>query len=129
MKSRIVLVLAAIVLLAGAGRVLAHHSFTATYDSTKRIELEGVVKQLLWRNPHSFLRIDVTGKDGVTETWSLEWGSVQQLSQTKITRTTIRLGDRVKVAGEPARDPSSQRMLLQYMQRPSDGFVWEGRVD
>ena len=69
-----------LVVLAGAGRVFAHHSFTAAYESGKRIEIEGVVKEFVWRNPHSFVRIETMTKDGKTETWNLEWGSSTQLS-------------------------------------------------
>ena len=120
---------AGVVLLAGAGPISAHHSFSATYDSSRRVELEGVVKEFVWRNPHSFLRIDVTDKDGVTRTWALEWGSITQLSQSRMTRTSLRPGDLIIVGGEPARDQSSPRLLLQSIKRPSDGWTWQGRVE
>ena len=68
MKRRILLLLAGLALLAGADRVFAHHSFSATYDSSRKVEIEGVVKEFAWRNPHSFMRIDVTDEDGVTKT-------------------------------------------------------------
>ena len=120
---------AAVILLAGADRTLAHHSFSATYDSAQKVELQGVVKEFVWRNPHSFLRIDVTEKDGTTKTWALEWGSITQLSESKMTRTSLRPGDVIIVSGEPARDESSSRLLLQSIKRPSDGFTWQGRVE
>jgi hypothetical protein len=120
---------AGVILLAGTGRVLAHHSFGATYDSSQRVEIEGVVKEFVWRNPHSFLRIDVTDKDGSTKTWALEWGSISQLTQSQLTRTTLRPGDRVVVAGDPARDQSSPRLLIVSMKRPADGWSWQGRVE
>jgi hypothetical protein len=129
MKSRLVQLFAGILLMAGVGPAVAHHSFTATYDGDKRIEMEGVIKEVLWRNPHSFVRLDVKGEDGAIKTWSLEWGSVTQLSKAEVKRTTFRPGDVVKVAGEPARDTSSARMLLQRIFRPSDGFLWEGQAD
>ncbi len=87
------------------------------------------MKEFVWRNPHSFLRIDVTDKDGVTKTWALEWGSISQLSQSQMTRTSLRPGDVIIVGGEPARDQSSLRLLLQSIKRPSDGFTWQGRVE
>ena len=80
MTRRTIGIIALAVVIAGAGRVFAHHSFTAAYESGKRIEVEGVVKEFVWRNPHSFVRVDVTTKDGKTETWSLEWVSSTQLS-------------------------------------------------
>jgi hypothetical protein len=128
MKSMSLLLLAGIVSLAGTGPLLAHHSFSATYDSSQRIEIEGLVKEFVWRNPHSFLRLDVTDKDGQTKTWALEWGSITQLSQSAMTRTTLKPGDRIVVGGEPSRD-SQLRMLIQTVKRPADGWVWQGRVE
>lgn len=116
-------------LVVGADRAFAHHSFASTYDSSRKIEIEGVVKEFLWRNPHSFMRIDVTDKDGATKTWTLEWGSTNDLTQAKITRTTLRPGDRLVVVGEAPRDESSLRLLISSVKRPSDGFEWRGRVE
>jgi hypothetical protein len=118
-------------LLLAAGPTYAHHSFTAAYDVGKRIEKEGVVKEFVWRNPHSFVRIDVTTPDGNTEQWNLEWGSSTQLSASKypVTRTTLKLGDRIVVAGEPGRDPAARRIRIFSIKRPLDGWMWEGVVD
>lgn len=131
MKRTVLVILAGVALLAGGGRVFAHHSFTAAYDNTKRVEVEGVVKEFVWRNPHSFLRIDVTNKDGAIETWNLEWGSSSQLSAAKypVTRTTIKFGDRIIAAGEPRRDPTVRGIRVYSMKRPIDGWQWEGVVD
>lgn len=129
MNRRILLLLAGLAILAGADRVFAHHSFSATYDSEKSVEIEGLVKEFAWRNPHSFMRLDVTGEDGTTKTWALEWGSTNDLTQAKITRTTLRPGDRIVVTGQAPRDSTSLRLLISSVNRPSDGFEWRGRVD
>lgn len=129
MKRRILMLLAGLALLAGADRVFAHHSFSATYDSSQKLEIAGVVKEFVWRNPHSFMRIDVAEKDGTTKTWALEWGSTNDLQQAQITRTTLKPGDKIIVTGEPSRDVSSPRLLIQSVKRPSDGFEWRGRVE
>jgi uncharacterized protein DUF6152 len=129
MKRRVLLVFAGIIFLAGADRVLAHHSFSATYDSSQKVEIEGLVKEFVWRNPHSFMRLDVADKDGTTKTWTLEWGSTNDLTQAKITRTTLKPGDKLVVTGEAPRDQSSLRLLISTVKRPSDGFEWRGRVE
>ncbi len=129
MTRTILVILAGLVLLAGADRVFAHHSFSATYDSDKSVEIEGLVKEFVWRNPHSFMRIDVTDEDGSVKTWALEWGSTNDLTQAKITRTTLRPGDRIVVTGAAPRDSTSLRLLISSVTRPSDGFSWRGRVD
>jgi hypothetical protein len=130
MTRKVLVFCTAAILLGGTGRVFAHHSFTAAYDNTKRVEVEGVVTEFIWRNPHSFLRIDVTNEAGETETWSLEWGSSSQLSaeQYPVTRTTIKAGDRIIVGGEPGRDPKVKRVRIYSIVRPVDGWKWEGVV-
>jgi hypothetical protein len=131
MKTKILLLCASAVLLAGGVRLLAHHSFTAAYDSTKRVTIEGVVKEFVWRNPHSYVRIDITTKEGTTENWTLEWGSSNQLSAAKypVTRTTLKAGDKVIANGEPGRDPEARRVRIFTLKRPVDGWQWEGVVD
>jgi hypothetical protein len=130
MKRTILIVVAAAV-LAGSSGVFAHHSFSAAYDNTKRVEVEGVVREFLWRNPHSFLRIDVTNQEGQVETWSIEWGSTNELAAAKypVTRTTLKSGDKIIVAGEPRRDPAIKGIRVSSIKRPLDGWMWEGVVD
>ena len=128
MKRSILVLMAGLVVLAGASRAYAHHSFSATYDSAQKKEIEGVVKEFVWRNPHSFMRIDVTDKDGTVKTWALEWGSASQLAISQISRTTIKPGDKLTITGQPARDQSSNRLLIQGIKRSSDGWTWSGRV-
>jgi len=118
---------AAALAISGAGR--AHHSFQATYDEhAEPIEIEGVVKELVWRNPHSFLRVDVTGADGSVDTWVLEWASINQLSEARLTRTTLLPGQQIVASGLPPRDSGYNRLLLREVTRPSDGWAWRGRV-
>jgi hypothetical protein len=128
MKHKILVLLAGVLLLAGGDRVLAHHSFSAEYDATQKVQLEGVVTQFVWRNPHSFMKVDVTDKDGATKSWTLEWGSVSQLSQSQITRTSLKPGDKIVITGQPARDNAAPRVLIENVKRPSDGWEWKGRV-
>lgn len=126
---RLALFVGCALLLAVAGRTVAHHSFAATYQADGRIEIQGTVRELVWRNPHSFLRIDVTDEDGNTRTWSLEWTSANRLAGTNLTQTTLRPLDVVIATGSPARNPGSARMLLRQLRRPSDGWEWIGDID
>ena len=126
---RLALVAGCALSLAIAGRAAAHHSFAATYQADDRIEIQGTVRELVWRNPHSFLRIDVTDEDGDTRTWSLEWTSANRLAGTNLTQTTLRPLDVVVATGSPARNPGSARMLLRQLRRPSDGWEWIGDID
>jgi len=42
----------------------AHHSFAATYYEDKTVKIEGELVQFLYRNPHSFVHIEVKEPNG-----------------------------------------------------------------
>src|SRR5215467_10226352 len=84
-----------------AAAAYAHHSLGATYEADKEITLDGKIFQLLLRNPHSFLQIDVTDKTGNVQRWSLEWRGSGQLGQQGIKRDTLKAGDEIVVTANP----------------------------
>ena len=110
------------------GQAFAHHSFSATYNADKTVKIEGSVKEFLWRNPHSFIRVEAPDEKGVMQVWSLEWGGGAQLQGMHVTRESVKPGDHVIVTGQPGRDPSEHRIRLQTIMRTSDGWKWEGVV-
>ena len=110
------------------GRAYAHHSFAATYFVDQTIKIEGPVTSFLFRNPHSFIKMDASDDKGQMQSWSIEWGGGAQLSQSNISRDTLKPGDRVIVTGNPGRDPAEHRIRMHTIVRPSDGWKWEGVI-
>ena len=104
--------------------LLAHHSFTATYDTSKTVTIEGTITQFLLRNPHSFLHITVKDKDGKEQNWNIEWAAAGQLGGAGVTRDSLKVGDPVVITGNPARDAADQRLRMVTVKRTSDGFNW-----
>ena len=102
------------------GTPFAHHSFSATYDTSKTTSIEGTVVQFLLRNPHSFLHVAVT-KDGKEQVWNVEWAAAGQLGGT--IAASIKAGDLVTVNGNPARDPADLRLRMVNIKR-TDGESW-----
>jgi len=127
MKRTIFIALIAAALLAG-GRAYAHHSFAATYFVDQEVTVEGTLTQFLYRNPHSFVKVEAKDDKGETVTWSVEWGGGAQLTQEHVTRDTLKPGDHVIVTGNPGRDPTEHRIRLHKIVRPSDGWKWEGVI-
>lgn len=119
MRSRLVMVLGALLFLTGT--VIAHHSFSATYDTSKTTNIEGKVVQFLLRNPHSFLHVAVT-RDGKEEIWNVEWAAAGQLGGT--IASSLKAGDPVRITGNPARDPADMRLRMVNVRRTSDGANW-----
>jgi hypothetical protein len=127
MRRIVFLVTVAALFLAG-GRADAHHSFAATYFVDQEITVEGTLTQFLYRNPHSFVKVESKDDKGNVVTWSVEWGGGAQLTQEHVTRDTLKPGDHVIVTGNPGRDPSEHRIRLHKIVRPSDGWKWEGVI-
>ena len=107
MRTKFVVVLAAALLLASAGRLIAHHSFSAEFDATKKFNMTGPVTKVEWMNPHTFFYIDVKDeKTGKVTNWAMEMGSPNGLMRNGWTRNTMKAGDMVTVEGSLAKDGS-----------------------
>lgn len=115
-------------LLMTGERAYAHHSFAATYFVDQTVTIKGTLTQFLYRNPHSFLKIDSKDANGQDTVWSIEWGGGAQLNGDHVTRDTLKPGDLVVCTGNPGRDPAEHRLRLQKIVRPSDGWKWEGVI-
>ena len=96
---RALLALAALGLSSDA---LAHHSFIGRFDLGVVTEIEGVVTDLAWRNPHANLDVRTTSADGAATDWSIETSSLTVLRRMGIEEGTIKVGDRIKLAGNPS---------------------------
>jgi hypothetical protein len=118
MNRALIVVCLSVLLSASA---FAHHSFSATYDTSKTTNIQGKVVQFLLRNPHSFLHVAVT-KDGKEQIWNVEWAAAGQLSGT--IASSLKAGDPVTVTGNPARDPADMRLRMVNVRRTSDGANW-----
>ena len=118
MRNKTVSVVASvIVLLAAAVSVSAHHSFSAEFDASKTVTLEGKVVMLEWVNPHSWLHIDVTKPDGTVERWKVEGGSPNVLQRLGWNRNSLPAGTKVKVVGSPAKD-GAKRLNSRSLEFP-----------
>lgn len=81
----------------------AHHSTAAIYDSSKTVEITGVVNAIHWRNPHGQILLNVRDASGKTVQWEIETPAIVVLRILGIGQDFIGVGDRITVAGAPAR--------------------------
>jgi hypothetical protein len=87
---------------------LAHHSFSAEYDSKKPVTLKGTVTKVDWMNPHVYFYLDVEDDGGNVSSWALEMGPPNGLQRAGWSRNTMKVGDVVVVEGTLAKDGAKQ---------------------
>lgn len=126
MKRYLLVTAIAIATLSTGTRVSAHHSFSATYLEGKVATVEGDVVQFQYRNPHSFVYVNVKNKAGEIEKWAIEWGAGGQLGSQGVNRDSVKPGDHVIITGDPSRQPGELRLRMRSILRPSDGWKWSG---
>ena len=98
------LIITAVLVLAAAIPVLAHHSFAAEFDASKTTTLVGAVTKLDWINPHARIYVDVKGADGKVANWEVELGPPAILMRSGWTKNSVKAGDMVTINGALAKD-------------------------
>ena len=82
---------------------LSHHS-DRMYALDTTVELEGVVREFQYSNPHAWLIVDVENDDGTVTTWGFEGSSASNMMRAGVRPGDLAPGTRVRVSGHPMRD-------------------------
>jgi len=82
---------------------IAHHSFAPHFDSTRRVNISGTVKEFDARNPHSYLHINAVDENGRTREYVCESHGVTQLTRIGITPQLFKSGAKLTVTGPMSR--------------------------
>ena len=125
MKYKALLAVAAGLMLTGLS-AYAHHSFTATYDENKTIEIKGTLVQFMFRNPHAWVHVMAPDDKGEMQRWGVEWGGAGALTGQGVTRDSLKPGDEVVITGNPGRNPEDHRIRMITIKTP-DGRGWGER--
>jgi len=102
MRPQLAAIIAGAALLAAGTAALAHHSF-AMFDNENPMDLEGVVQEFKYTNPHSYLLLVVKDADGNSVIWNLEGQAPSLLTRDGWSSQTIKPGDELKVNIDPLR--------------------------
>ena len=106
MRTGLIVVLGSLGLTLASAPGWAHHAFAAEFDAAKPIKLKGTVTQMEWINPHTWIHIDVKGRDGKVEKWMIEGGPPNALSRRGFTKDSVPVGAEILVEGYRAKDGS-----------------------
>lgn len=81
----------------------AHHSTVGIFDSSRTIEVRGVVREVSWRNPHGRISIDVEDESGAITEWEAETAAISVMRNRGARTDVIVVGDEITIAGAPSR--------------------------
>jgi hypothetical protein len=105
MKAR--LAVFAMGLLSAAVPMLAHHSFSAEFDNSKPVSLQGTVTKVDWLNPHIWIYLDVKDNSGKVSNWQCEGGAPNSLTRNGWTKNDLKKGDSISITGTHAKDATN----------------------
>lgn len=88
----------------------AHHSFSQ-FTQEKTITVTGEITKVDLTNPHSWIWVDVKDEKGMVVNWGFEGGSIRQMYNGGYTRETLKIGLRVVITANPAKDGSPHGSL------------------
>lgn len=89
------------------GVILAHHAYTAEFDTAKPVKMTGVVSKLEWSNPHIWIYLDVKDDKGNVTNWGFSASPPGMLLRRGITRNSLKIGDVLTISGHRAKDGSN----------------------
>ena len=100
----------------------AEPSSADRFDHRATIRLEGEVTAI--RAPVeaglACIELWVSAESGARQRWGVECGNAPAAGVVG----ALKPGDHVVVSGRPSREAAAQRVLVQHLDRPSDGFTW-----
>ena len=82
----------------------AHHSFSAEFDSSKPIVVDGEITKVRLVNPHSWIYLDVKNKDGSVTNWGFEFATPSSLRDKGLGKEDVLPGTRIRIEGYRAKN-------------------------
>jgi hypothetical protein len=104
MKSKLLVVLAAVgSLVMFSGSAMAHHG-VAGYDMTKTITVHGTVSKFDWSNPHVVVYVDAKNEGGEMQHWTIEFASPVHMVRAGWSKSSMKTGDDITIDTHPSRN-------------------------
>jgi hypothetical protein len=91
----------------------AHHNMTALFDFNDRVTLNGTLATVDWRNPHTYLTLEVKSEAGAIESWQAEgpsptWFRIRDVGKADFEQS---VGKSLTVEVSRARDKSRTGLI------------------
>jgi hypothetical protein len=125
MRQALKFMVAAGVVGALSAPLVAHHSISAEFDTSKPITFTGKVTKVEWMNPHIYTNVEAKDPEGKVVTYRVEGGPPNSLFRQGWRRDTVKPGDTVTVSGIRAKIPTSMNIGVATI-TTADGKVLYG---
>jgi hypothetical protein len=79
-----------------SGGAAAHHGWSS-YDTARRMTIEGPIKHLQWENPHVHMRVDHEGKE-----WEIVLAPITRMQLRGLSPDMLAHGTMVAAEGYPS---------------------------
>lgn len=79
-------------LLMASMTIVAHHSVSAEFDTSKKVTFTGTVKKVDWMNPHIYTHVEVKDADGKITVYKVEGGAPNSLFRSGIRPDSLKPG-------------------------------------
>jgi hypothetical protein len=119
----------ALALISSAIPLLAHHSVTAEFDSSKSFTVKGTITKIEWVNPHIYMYADVKDDNGTVTPYSFEGGPPGNLRRAGVLKTMFNVGDVVEIEAYIAKDGSKHLGLLHGVRFADGHQILFGRAE
>src|SRR5262249_36696990 len=107
--------------------MMAHHSFAAEYDQSKRIEFkDATFVKLDFVNPHSWVYFDVTDDKGQVQHWKGELGPPNGLYRNGLRPNMFKAGEKITISGNAAKGAAN--MMWAGSLTTADGKAYTART-
>ena len=85
-----------------AAPALAHHGWSS-YDNTKALTLDGVIRESGYEHPHGHIRLEVPGK-----TWMVTLAPPSRMENRGLPSAMLAPGTKATVVGYPSRSDQNE---------------------